>query len=140
TVLVLIGVAPYPLGLPPNALSHAMSYNRYGYALLGLVMLESFQGRAFDDRAIGLARGISTGVLSVALFFLKPSYGLVALGFAGCSVLLMRRDRRRIIGMVLGLAVAAAAMMAFLRFDFAAVWNDLQLLAAARSTNLFWEV
>ena len=137
--LALIGVAPYPLGWSPNMLSHAMSYNRYGYALLGLVMLEAFQRRAPDDRASELARGISTGVVSVALFFLKPSYGLVALGFAGSSVLLMRRERRRTIGMALGLVVAAAAMMAFLRFDFAAVWNDLQLLAAARSTSLFWE-
>ncbi len=42
-LLELIAVAPFPIGWPPNTLSHAMIYNRYGYALLGLVVLECFR-------------------------------------------------------------------------------------------------
>ena len=39
-VVTLIATAPFPIGWPPNILSHAMLYNRYGYALLGLIVLE----------------------------------------------------------------------------------------------------
>ena len=63
--LVLIGVAPYPLGWPPNMLSHAMSYNRYGYALLGLVMLEAFQRRAPDDRANSVASSANKAAITI---------------------------------------------------------------------------
>ena len=82
-VITLIDVAPFPIGWPPNTSSHAMLYNRYGYALLGLVVLECF--RPGETTLIG---GISTGVVSVALLFLKPSYCLVGLGFAVCSMIM----------------------------------------------------
>jgi len=38
--LAALVVAPYPLGNSPLMSSHAMVYNRYGYALLGLILLE----------------------------------------------------------------------------------------------------
>lgn len=135
-VIALIAAAPFPIGWPPNTLSHAMIYNRYGYALLGLVVLECFQsGEA------GLLGGISTGVVSAALLFLKPSYFLVALGFAGCSVLMQHRGLRRVLGFAIGLTTASLAMMAYLRFDFAALWSDLRLMSAARSSGLsLWNV
>jgi hypothetical protein len=135
-MLELIAVAPYPLGVPPNTLSHAMVYNRIGYAFLGLVVFESFQA-AGRERMLG---SISTGVVSVFLLFLKPSYGLVALAFAGWSVLI-RRGWRRPMGIAAGIAASGLAMMAYLRFDFAAVLRDFQMLAAAKGAGLtFWAV
>jgi hypothetical protein len=131
-LLTLIAVAPYPLGLLPNMFSHAMVYNRYGYALLGIVVLESFQRTRWDRGSI------STGIISAALLFLKPSFGLVALAFAAYSVLLYRRNWRRPIGILMGLAAGILAMMAWLRFDFEAVFDTLRLLAAARSGGLSW--
>ncbi len=131
-LLTLIAVAPYPLGLLPNMFSHAMVYNRYGYALLGMVVLESFQ-RA--QRRVG---SLSTGIISAALLFLKPSYGLVALVFAGYSVALDRHNWRRPIGILLGLAAGILAMMAWLRFDFEAVFSTLRLLASSRRDGLSW--
>ncbi|HTS51479.1 MAG TPA: hypothetical protein VMH05_26205 [Bryobacteraceae bacterium] len=135
-VVALIATAPFPIGWPPNVLSHAMLYNRYGYALLGLVVLECFQPG--QSTLIG---GVSTGVVSVALLFLKPSYCLVALGFAACSVVIEQRGLRRILGIAIGLSAAGLAMMAYLRFDFAAFGSDLRLMSAARSSSLsLWNV
>ncbi|HMD49082.1 MAG TPA: hypothetical protein VKG79_08285, partial [Bryobacteraceae bacterium] len=119
--LALIASAPFPISWPPNVLSHAMVYNRFGYAMLGLVVLECFQAAEGT-----LVRGISTGVISAALLFLKPSYCLVALAFAACSVLLGRNEIRRIAGIAIGFSAAGVAMMAYLRFDLAALWSDLQ--------------
>ncbi len=135
-VLALIALGPFPIGWAPNMLSHAMLYNRYGYALLGLVVLECFQ-----PGESGLAGGISTGVASAALLYLKPSYCLVALGFAVWSFAPERKQPRRSLGLVLGIAAAGIAMMAYLRFDFAAFWSDLSLMSAARSSGLsLWNV
>lgn len=135
-LLTLIAVAPYPLGWLPNTFSHAMVYNRYGYALLGVVMLESFQ--PLRRTGFNLVPPALTGIISAALLFLKPSYGLVALVFAGYSVLFDRRNWRRPAGILLGLTAGILAMMAWLSFDFAAVFHSLRLLAGARSSGLSW--
>jgi hypothetical protein len=140
-VLTLITVAPFPVGLLPNALSQAMLYNRYGYALLGLVLLEAFQGSRDCDRARAVCGGFVTGVVSVALLFLKPSYSLVALGFVACSIALVRHNQWRFAGILLGLLLTGGAMMAYLGFNFAAVWNDLALMSAAKSSAVnFWAI
>jgi hypothetical protein len=137
--LTLIAVAPYPLGLLPNMFSHAMVYNRYGFALLGMVVLESFQPPR--GTRLGLLLPALTGIISAALLFLKPSYGLVALVFAASSVLLDRRTWRRPIGILLGLTAGILAMMAWLRFDFEAVFRSLRLLAGAKSSGLsLWDI
>jgi len=133
--LTLIAVAPFPVGLSPNSLSQAMLYNRYGYALLGLVVLESFQGSR------GYWGGFLTGVISITLLFLKPSYFLVALAFTVCSILLAQHNRWRFAGILAGLLLAGAAMMAYLRFDFSAVWHDFYLMSAAKSSGMsFWTI
>ena len=74
--LYLVGLvlAPYPLGRLFIYSSHAMVYNRYGYALLGLVMLESFhtvEGRRREkEEWIG---GVSSGAAAALALFLKIS-------------------------------------------------------------------
>lgn len=40
--LVLLAVAPFPLGMEPWYTSFSMKHNRYGFALTGLVFLECF--------------------------------------------------------------------------------------------------
>ena len=85
--------------------------------------------------------GISTGVVSVALLFLKPSDCLVGFGFAVCSMIMQHRRPQRLLGFAIGFLAAGLAMMTYLRFDFAAFWGDLQLLSAARSSSLsLWNV
>jgi hypothetical protein len=134
--LTLIAVAPFPVGLMPNLLSHAMVYNRYGYALLGVVVVGCF--RPGDA---SLPEGFSTGIISCALLFLKPCYCLVALAFAACSIMLTRPRRSRLAGMLLGTLVTGLAMMVYLRFDLPAVWNDLHVMGAARSAGLsLWNI
>jgi hypothetical protein len=96
-----------------------------------LVVLESFR-----PGAAGIAGGFSTGLVAAALMFLKPSYCLVALCIA-----VARPRVGRIGGLLLGLLAGGLAMMAYLRFDFGAVWNDLHLMSEARSAGLsMWTI
>ncbi len=128
--LAALVAAPYPLGLSPLMSSHAMAYNRYGYGLLGLILLECLEP---DGEREGWLGGLSTGVALSLTLFLKVSYFLVGGGVvAFVSLLLMRLDRRRLIGMAAGFAAVSLALLAYLRFDLRAMLRDLHMAGAAR--------
>ncbi|HLG99924.1 MAG TPA: hypothetical protein VKX49_26685, partial [Bryobacteraceae bacterium] len=123
--------APFPIGCMPNMLSHAMVYNRYGYALLGLVVLECFLG---TER--GFAAGLSSGIVCVSLLFVKPSYCLAGVALVSGSFLIQKNSWRRTLGLAIGAAAAVVAIMALLHFDLGALWADLRLMGSARGAGL----
>ena len=137
--LALIAVAPFPIGLSPNLLSQAMLYNRYGYALAGLVALEAFL--APPDRRSAMSGGFLSGAIIVALVFLKPSYALVAAGFVVVSFFIVGSNRSRMAGIATGCTFAALATLAYLRFDLSAIWTDLAWMFAAKGSAInLWNV
>src|SRR5437763_6442936 len=68
---LLLIVAPFALGWGALNYSYAMLYNRYAYALLGIVVLECAEGEF----------AFSTGVACVLLASLKMSYAVMAVPF-----------------------------------------------------------
>ena len=133
--LAALVAAPYPLSINPWVPSHAMVYNRYGYALLGLILLECCEPirgpkhNRFRD-AVG---GFSTGVALSLTLFLKASYFLVALVLiAIISVVLRRLQRARLLGVFLGFCCASICLLAYLRFHLLAMLRDLHMAAGAR--------
>src|ERR1019366_6865933 len=111
----------------------AMRHNRQGYALLGLLIVESFPMRP-QGPARGIGGALSTGVLCAILLFLKANYFLVSLVLAAISVVWSGRlERRRLAGLAVGFAVAATAFLAYLRFDVGAMLADLRMAADARA-------
>lgn len=133
--LAALVASPHPLGISAFWPSHAMTYNRYGYALVSLILLEcvvrvhgSEQGE--EEGWIG---GLSTGAaLSLALF-LKASYFLVAVVLIGVlAVLLERLVLRRLIAIVLGFSLVSTIILAYFRFDVAAAIGDLRMAGASR--------
>jgi hypothetical protein len=84
-MLCLLSLAPVQLGESFRLSTVAMSYNRQGYALLGLLIIESFPLRR-EAPARGLGGALSTGALCAILLFLKANYFLVGLVLAAISV------------------------------------------------------
>ena len=81
--------------------------------------------------------GISTGAALSLTFFLKASYFLVgAVVIAVLSLLLWRLARQRILGIVLGFSAVSLCLLAYLRFDVAAMLGDLRMAAGARAGAL----
>jgi hypothetical protein len=119
--LVILGT--YHLGFDHVVVTYANLYNRYGYALLFILMFERmFPPREAEGRqeTFGAA---STGVLLVALLFLKVTFFVVGLGFVVVCGLL----RGRVAGwraVLVGALVALAPMALYLRFGFGAVLRD----------------
>jgi hypothetical protein len=131
--LVGLVVAPYPVGESPFLSNHAMVYNRYGYGLIGIILLEAFQpteDREPDDK--NWIAGFSSGAALAMLLFLKANYFLVAAVLIGVSML-FRPSWKRTIGVTLGLLTVSFLFISYLRFDIAAMLRDLRTAAEARS-------
>ncbi len=132
-MLCLLALAPVQLGESFRLSTIAMSYNRQGYALLGLLIIECFPMRP-EEPTRGWGGAFSTGAVCAILLFLKANYFLVGLVLAAVSLVWNGRlERRRIIGLATGFAVVAMAFLAYLRFDVGAMWADLRMAADARS-------
>jgi hypothetical protein len=127
--IVLLAGAPFSLGTHPWQSTFAMTYNRYGFALASLVLLESFLPA--DDAAFWGA--FSSGVACALALFMKVSYGFVGLGFAAVSLAFHPKIRLRVAGIAAGLAAVGLPMMAWLRFDFAALVREYRTLAMVKS-------
>jgi hypothetical protein len=132
--VTLITVSPHTSGSRPDLLTSAGMYNRLGYAILIITLIEAVRPARLLARRTELLGGISSGVACCLLFFLKSTYFLasVALIFGAC-VFRNRCNRDRVLGLAIGSTVATVAMLAYLRFDVAAVWQNLRALAGART-------
>lgn len=70
----LLLVAPRALGYNPEDTSFAMIYNRQGWALLSMLLLESFVIPRKAVKSEEIAEGISTGALLALLLFGKLTF------------------------------------------------------------------
>ena len=137
-LLAALVAAPYPVGYSPFLSSHAMVYNRYGYALMALIVLETFSvpGGSGPNGKAEWRGGISSGIALSLTLFLKASYFLVAVAVVVIlSAFYRRLAIRRIAGLCVGSFLAAFGMFAYLHFDAFAMFNDLRMAAGARSQS-----
>ena len=129
----LFAFSPHAIGSRPSVLTHASIYNRLGYSLLTLVVIEVFRPTNRPDRRAELAGGVSSGIACSLLFFTKPSFGLIAAAFlAGSYVFVDRRDTRRTLGLLGGWAVPTMLMLAYLRFELGTLARTILRVAGNR--------
>jgi len=136
--VALLVAAPFALGDLFVWTSNAMVYNRYGYALLAIVMLECFQPASQGSSARRRRWGepILTGCAVALLLFLKVTFFLAALPIVGVSLLFWERRGPRALGYAAGFSATALVFFAYLRFDVAAMAGNLLAVSAARSATL----
>jgi hypothetical protein len=134
--IVLLAAAPFPLSFAPWQTAFAMKHNRYGYALTGLVLLESFLPEDRGLRRQQFAGGFSTGLACALLLFLKISFGLVALTITAVSLPFRSSARIRLGGIAAGFTAVCVPMLAYLQFDLAALVREYRLLAAVKGGTI----
>ena len=131
--VALFTFSPHAIGSRPSILTYASIYNRLGYALLVLIVVEAVRPTRYPNDRVNLASGISSGVCCSLLFFVKPTFFLVAVFILTSSFLFIdRRSVKRRIGLLVGLATPSLAMLAYLRFDIASLMHSLTTVAASR--------
>lgn len=137
---LLLITAPFPIGVTSLDFGYAMNYNRYGYALFGIIMIEC-AANAPTPRSGSLQQpvygAISTGIAIGLLAFLKISYAFVAIPFVVVLTLCGTGGRvRRFVALGAGFAAAAVPILAYLRFDVTDMMQDLATAAVARRESL----
>ena len=117
-----------------------MVYNRFGYCMVALVILEAALQRQPPSPLSELAGGMSTGFITAIFLFLKISYFL----WMGPLVLLLifcrSQTRRRWIGLASGFV---AGFLPFFVYDHGTLWpmiNDLRIVGAAKHIQWRWYV
>jgi hypothetical protein len=119
--LLMLVSAARPLGEYPTWISHAMFYNRIGYALLFLIMFEQLRGSRFEAAdnpaseqepgALQFWYGVSTGTALACTILVKISFVLPGAVLLALGLLLFGVNRRHLLGMLAGgLAVFAFAI------------------------------
>jgi hypothetical protein len=113
SVVLLLAVAPFPVGWPPEVLDSAMSYNRLGFAILAILIVEAAlpirQTRGSPAVAAAIA-GASFGVLVL----LKLNFA--AIGAGTQLLVLLHRERAAAIRKRARYLALGAGSVAFIFF------------------------
>ncbi|HEY1578619.1 MAG TPA: hypothetical protein VGF82_16245 [Terracidiphilus sp.] len=130
--LVFTASSPTPLGFDPRYLSCAMIYNRQGYALLGIILVEC----AFAGERPMFWGGLSSGAALILLAILKLNF----FGIAGLLLLVsvpLRSDEiDRLWGFLAGSSATVLALLLYPRFVFARFFADMSFVSHARASSL----
>jgi hypothetical protein len=134
--IVFTATAPSALGYSPLKTGPAMLYNRYGYALIALLLVEAVaQWRVLGKRAQFLG-GLSSGFLIAITLFLKITF------FAGALFLLLAlipcrvQTRSRWLGVAAGFAAIFIPVWAWFGFNLMPMLHDLIEIAGAKHIRL----
>ena len=132
--LILTATSPTPTGAQRSDLSFAMIYNRHGYGLLAIVLVEC----AFASQRSRFRGGVSSGIALTLLAFLKLNF----FGAAGLLLLatfpVKKEELARLWGALAGIFCTVAAFAVFLRFSVSAFLFDMSMAVHVRSATLRW--
>jgi dolichol kinase len=135
--VVLLSINPSSVGEPPIRTS-CMAYNRYGYALVALLLLEGVAGRDPERRRAEFWGGFSTGAILALLLFLKISYFVGGAALVAAVIPCRKQVKERWAGMIGGFLPVALIFYAYLGFNLVPMWNDLRMVAGAKSARMTW--
>lgn len=135
-LVTILAVAPSNIGPSPLIISGGMTYNRYTYALLGLLLVECLQPRGRSEFREGFSSGAVLGLLA----FLKIT-GIIVGGLMIIALIPVRdQTRRRWAGVALGLLITIFAISSYLHFRLDLVFRDIALTVGAKhihTTDLY---
>lgn len=128
--LTLLWLAPFPIGEVFYLTSYAMQYNRLGYVLLSLILLEFFGARTNEKS------GFSSGVAAALLLFLKMNFFVVAVLLIGVAYLITDKNRRHFVYLLSGFGLMSAAMLWYFHWDCSGMMRDVLTAAMARRARV----
>jgi len=141
SMLVLLAIAPFDVGNRPTMTSPAMVYNRYGFALVALAIIEAVCDRRPTNTNLSeFLAGLSTGAVLILLLFIKISY------FLGTGLLLLllvmcrRQSLWRWTGLITGTVAAFVPFLIYMHWSLGPMWANLRMLAGAKHAVWGWHI
>jgi hypothetical protein len=131
---VLIEMSPCNTGEEPFFITYAMLYNRVGFGFLAFTLIEATQPprERYSAPREELIGGVLSGFVVVFLFFLKFTYGIMALVLLLALIPYRAQSRQRLIGFLLGAVVSSLPIFWYLDFHIGAILSNLALGASAK--------
>ena len=140
--VTLMATTPSILGFPPLLFAPAMTYNRAGYALFALILVETFiknRDNSQPGNSRGeLAGGISTGLALGLLLFLKITYFVFAVFFLAVMAFTNPETKRRWAGLLVAFAAVFLACSAYFSFNLKPMFVDLATVAGSKRLHMTW--
>jgi len=135
-LILLLVVAVRPLGYSPSVTTYAMIYNRYGWVLISILVVQLF----LDDHSGKSDRAtfdtISAGILLGLLFLCKISFFAVG-GAAVVLAALVRRDLRRSLWMTVASFFTFCLVISTVSgLDYLAYLRDISAAGKSQSVGL----
>ncbi len=138
--VVLMAIAPFALGFSPMKPTPGMIYNRQGYGLIALILLEAFQPAALRSGHEDFWGGVSSGAVIAILFFLKITYFAVAAFLIVVLLPCQRQSSSRWLGFAAGWLALTAACMAYYGFRVAPLVHDLVTIGGGKHIRFGWYI
>ncbi|MDQ7826686.1 MAG: hypothetical protein RDV48_28040 [Candidatus Eremiobacteraeota bacterium] len=129
----------YHLGFDYTVTTYTTLYNRYGYAMLFIVILELFFPLRKEKKLHESAGGFSTGFLLVCLWFIKINYFTAASLFILLRILLAVPSKDWVKGFMAGFFCAIVPMALYFRFSFSAVVHDYRIVSMVRGYEILMD-
>ncbi len=133
--IFFLAVSARPLGYGITETTYAMIYNRYGYALLSMLVIELFVPLRLIFKTRTFGGGFSAGTLLALLLYCKITYffaGLAALIVYGVA---MRPSRTWTAMLCLGFLFVAIGMFVLFRVNLAAYVQNIDFAARSQSIS-----
>ena len=132
--IVVLLAATRPLGYDVETTTYAMLYNRYGWALLSILMIQVLLAPKSEPARFAVFDSLSAGLLLGLLFFCKITFFVVAIGLYGFSLALRPELRWTAWLCLVGLVAVCAAAWAILGISVGDYLADIA--AASESQSL----
>jgi hypothetical protein len=129
-------VAPRPLGYGVRETSYAMIYNRDGYALLSMFLLEIFLERRDSRARSAFLRGLSPGLLLALMLYCKVTYFIVASASLPLALLLYRRGWAWLLAQLASIVAVGLALFVLYRLSTLAYLADVAAAGRVQSSAM----
>jgi len=133
--VALTVVGTRPLGYAPEVTTYAMLYNRLGWAMLSVLLLQLLVPRRGGATGTTTAEGLFAGALLGLLFFCKVSYFGVGLGGLALAAMLHPDVRRNLLWHLVGVALIVTFWWLAFGIHPLNYLSDLQSAAGAQSAG-----
>jgi hypothetical protein len=136
--LAFLLVTPRALGYSVRDPTYAMLYNRQGFVLFSMLLVELFISPRASVRHKYFFSGLSSGILLALLLFCKVTYFGFAIAAVFVHIFLFRCPLMWAIGLVSGFSLICAGMQFFFRISLSAYILDIKFASQAQSISDRW--
>lgn len=123
---------PSALGFSPLAVSAGMTYNRIGYALTALLLIEALGESGSANKKDEWWGGASTGAILSILLFLKITYFVMGIFLLLALIPCRPQRKQRWMSVAVAFALVSSVFCAYFGFNMRPMLKDLITVAGAK--------